>query len=108
LTLPFTLAYDGNRQNQQVWVFRSDYAIFDLASGTVLDRGNVATRCGLDAARIPGFGDKPPKYACEPAARDQFATLGARSGLWRTHRGRTSVSPAPGGRTTLLLLCGVP
>src|SRR6267154_5152538 len=52
LTLPFPLAYDGNRKNQQIGVFLPDYAIFDLASGTVLDRGDVATPCSLDAARL--------------------------------------------------------
>jgi hypothetical protein len=68
LTLPFPLAYDGNRKNQQVKFFLPDYAIFDLASGTVLDRGNVATRCGLDAAWIHEGPHRTAKCSRCPAA----------------------------------------
>ena len=68
LTLPFPLAYDGSRKNQQVGVFLPDYAIFDLASGTVLDRGIVATPCGLDAARIPEWPHRAAKCSRSPTA----------------------------------------
>jgi hypothetical protein len=43
--------------NKLVGVFFPFYAILDLAGGTVLGRGNVATSCRLDAARIVGFSD---------------------------------------------------
>ena len=68
MTLPFALAYDGNRKNQQVGVFLPDYAIFDLASGTVLDRGDVATPCGLGAAWIHEDPHRPAKCARGPTA----------------------------------------
>jgi hypothetical protein len=38
------------------------YAIFDLASGTVLDRRHVATGCRLDAAWIGEFARRTPKH----------------------------------------------
>jgi hypothetical protein len=68
LTLPFPLAYDGSSKNQQFGVFLPDYAIFDLASGTVLDRGDVATPCGLDAARLREDPHRSAKRASRSAA----------------------------------------
>jgi hypothetical protein len=44
--------------NTTKWVFCRVYAIFNLASGTVLGRGNLAPRCGLDAAQIPEFANQ--------------------------------------------------
>jgi hypothetical protein len=58
LTLPFPLAYDYSRDQLSGQEPSSPiYAIFDLAGGTVLGRGDVATSCGLDAARIVQFSD---------------------------------------------------
>jgi hypothetical protein len=52
LTTPFTLAYDGSRADKAERAYFPVYAIFDLASGTVLDRGSVAARGGLDVAPL--------------------------------------------------------
>jgi hypothetical protein len=52
LTTPFPLAYDGSRADKAERAYFPVYAIFDLASGTVLDVGGVAARGGLDVAQL--------------------------------------------------------
>jgi len=63
LTQAFPLAYDDSRVGKAERAFFPDYAILDLASGTVLDRGNVAPRGGLDTAWSPEFAYTPRKCA---------------------------------------------
>jgi hypothetical protein len=62
LTPAFPLAYDGSRATGETSLL-SGYAFFDLASRTVLDRGNVASRRGLGAAWSPEFACTPRKRA---------------------------------------------
>jgi hypothetical protein len=49
--------------NDTQCVFFPLYAIFDLASDTVLDLGNVASCCGLDAAKMVEFAYTRPERA---------------------------------------------
>src|SRR5260221_14678996 len=63
LTQAFPLAYDGSRTNKAESTFFSSYAISDLASGTVLGRGTLASRGRSYAARISDSSHAPVRCA---------------------------------------------